>query len=81
MPKPEVGQRIKLLSPMVNENSSWMPVEQGMPAGLEGVITHVNFEGPREWHQISVKWDNGRSLAIMPYTDRYQILKPEEAPA
>lgn len=78
----QVGDRIRLLSPMVNENSSWMPVEHGMPAGLEGTVVHVNFDGPSDWHQIFVRWDNGRSLAIMPYKDHYQIIKePAHAPA
>ncbi len=73
--KPEVGKRVKLLAPMVNENSNWMPVEAGMPAGLEGTIYAVNFDGPREWHQISVKWDNGRGLALMPYTDSFEVFE------
>jgi hypothetical protein len=75
---PAVGKRVRLLAPMVNENSSWMPVEQGMPAGLAGTIYAVNFDGPREWHQISVKWDNGRGLALMPYTDRFVVFEPEK---
>ncbi len=45
---PAVGKRVRLLAPMVNENSNWMPVETGMPAGLEGTIYAVNFDGPRE---------------------------------
>lgn len=71
--KAKVGQRIRLNSSMVNPDSHWKPVEDGMPKGLEGTIVHVNFDGPREWHQISVKWDNGRSLAVMPYADRYTV--------
>lgn len=72
----KVGDRIRLLAPMRNPDSKWMPVEEGMPAGLEGTITHINLEGPREWHQVSVKWDNGRSLALMPYVDAYEVLCP-----
>jgi hypothetical protein len=72
----KVGDRIKLTAPLTNKNSTWMPVEEGMPAGLEGVVVHVNFEGPREWHQISVKWDNGRALGVMPYTDSYEVIQP-----
>lgn len=81
MTKPEVGQRVKLLAPMVNPNSSWMPVEEGMPANLEGTITHVNFDGPREFHQICVRWDNGRGLALMPYSDLFVVLPNESTPA
>jgi len=69
----KVGQRIRLTAPMVNPDSNWKPVEDGMPEGLEGTVVHVNFDGPRDWHQISVKWDNGRSLGIMPYSDRYTV--------
>lgn len=73
MAKPEVGKRVRLLAPMVNPNSNWMPVEEGMPAGLEGTIVHVNFDGPRDYHQVSVRWDNGRSLALMPYVDSFVV--------
>lgn len=75
-----VGRRIKLTAPMTNPDSKWKPVEDGMPAGLEGTIVLVNFDGPRDWHQIHVKWDNGRSLALMPYVDSYALLpEPEGA--
>jgi Domain of unknown function (DUF4314) len=79
--KPEVGLRVRLLSPMTNGPTSCIPVEEGMPAGLEGTIYAVNFDGPREWHQISVKWDNGRGLALMPYTDRFEVFEPKEVTA
>ena len=72
----QVGDRIKLLAPMMNDNSDWMPVEKDMPVGLEGTVVHVNFKGPRDFHQISVRWDNGRSLSILPYRDQFQILPP-----
>lgn len=77
---PLIGRRIRLTAPMTNPDSKWMPVEEGMPAGLEGTVILVNFDGPREWHQIHVKWDNGRSLALMPYVDSYALLpEPEGA--
>ena len=71
----KVGDRIKLLSQMKNSNSKWMPVEDGMPAGLEGTVNYVSMDGPREFHQIGVKWDNGRSLSILPGVDSYQIIE------
>lgn len=71
----KVGDRIRLLSQMKNDNSKWMPVEDGMPAGLEGTVNYVSMEGPKEFHQIGVKWDNGRSLSILPGVDSYQIIK------
>jgi hypothetical protein len=73
-----VGKRIRLLAPMCNPDSKWMPVEDGMPAGLEGEVIAVNDSGPRDWHQVSVRWDNGRSLALMPYVDRYTVVQPAE---
>lgn len=75
---PLVGRRIRLTAPMTNPDSKWMPVEDGMPAGLEGTVVLVNFDGPKEWHQVSVKWDNGRSLALMPYVDSYVVLPETE---
>ena len=70
-----VGQRVKLTAPMVNPNSKWMPVEDGMPVGLEGIITYVSLEGPRELHSIGVKWENGRSLGLIPCKDSFTIIK------
>lgn len=75
---PAVGKRVKLLAPMVNSNSAWKPVEDGMPAGLEGTIVHINMDGPPNWHQISVKWDNGRALGLLPYVDRFEVLPAEK---
>jgi hypothetical protein len=76
----QVGQRVKLTAPMVNENSSWMPVEKDMPVGLEGTIRWLSLDGPREWHQISVSWDNGRSLNLIPGKDSFIVL-PQEQPS
>jgi len=77
---PLIGRRIRLTAPMTNPDSKWMPVEEGMPAGLEGTVILVNFDGPKDWHQIHVRWDNGRSLALLPHVDSYALLpQPEEA--
>jgi hypothetical protein len=73
--KPEIGKRVRLLAPMVNESSKWMPVEDGMPAGLEGTIVCVSMDGDREWHQVGVRWDNGRSLNLMPYADHFMVFE------
>lgn len=78
---PLVGRRIRLTAPMTNPDSKWMPVEQDMPAGLEGTIVLVNFDGPKDWHQIHVKWDNGRSLALLPGVDAYTLLPEPEGAA
>lgn len=70
----KIGDRVRLTAPMTNPDSNWMPVEKGMPAGLEGTIVHLSLEGPRDWHQVSVKWDNGRGLALMPYADSFEVI-------
>jgi len=75
---PEIGKRVRLLAPMVNEDSSWMPTEKGMAAGLEGTIVYLSLDGPRDWHQIGVQWDNGRTLNLLPYKDAFEIFEPEK---
>jgi hypothetical protein len=49
-----------------------------MPAGLKGTIVYLSLEGPAEWHQIGVKWDNGRTLNILPGVDKFVVCKPQE---
>lgn len=71
--KAAVGKRIRLLAEMVNPDSSWMPKES-LPIGLEGTITYLNLQGDQDFDQIGVNWDNGRSLAIFPYLDEYEII-------
>jgi hypothetical protein len=66
---------------MVNSNSSWMPVEEGMPAGLEGTINYVSIDGPRDFHQLGVKWDNGRTLGLLPGKDSFVVLAPVQETA
>lgn len=68
-----VGKRIRLLSPMVNENSKLMPSED-LPVGLEGTIVYVSIRGNKLYDQIGVNWDNGRTLSILPSIDHYEIL-------
>lgn len=69
-----IGKRIRLLRQMTNPDSKWMPVEDGMPAGLEGTIRDASFDGPADFHQILVRWDNGRSLALLPHVDSFVVL-------
>lgn len=70
----KVGQRVRLLAPLTNPNSNWMPVEEGMPVGLEGTINYVSFEGHPELHQIGVSWDNGRRLGLLPGKDSFVVI-------
>ena len=71
----KVGQRVRLLAPMVNPNSTWMPVEKDMPVGLEGTINYVSFEGHPELHQIGVSWDNNRRLGLIPGKDIFVVIE------
>jgi hypothetical protein len=75
---PAVGKRVRLLAPMVNEDSSWMPTEKGMAAGLEGTIVYLSLDGPRDWHQIGVQWDNGRTLNLLPYKDAFEVFEAKK---
>jgi len=61
-----VGKRIRLIQ-MGNDPN---PVEPG----TEGVIDFVDGIG-----QLHVKWDNGRTLAIVPEEDEYEIITENEA--
>ena len=55
--KEMVGKRIRIIS--MNDPS---PV----PSGSEGIITHV--DGLNQYH---VKWDCGRTLAVIPGVDNF----------
>lgn len=78
-PHPVVGKRVRLLAPMVNPNSKWMPVEKGMPVGLEGTIVSASLDGPDgDWRHYGVRWDNGSSLNLL-LRDKFEILETKEA--
>lgn len=66
----KVGDQVRLTQPMVNPDSKWKPVEDDMPVGLIGEVVGVALDGPPEWHQIQVRWQNGRRLALLPHVDR-----------
>ena len=76
----QIGQRVKLTAPMVNENSSWMPVEKDMPVGLEGTIDYVSVDDAHKYGQLGVKWDNGKTLGLIPGKDSFIVL-PQEQPS
>jgi len=46
----------------------YMNDPEAVPSGTEGTVTHVDDIG-----QLHVNWDNGRTLAIIPETDRFQL--------
>ena len=48
-------------------NDPYSPV----PAGMEGTVEHVD-----DVCQIHMKWDNGRTLALVPGVDRFAVVPP-----
>ena len=48
--------------------------EQGMPPGLKGIVKSVDDAG-----QLHMIWENGRSLALVPGTDRFHRLPEPQA--
>ena len=59
----KVGDRIRLLA---------MPDDPDpLPVGSVGTVTSVT-EGPMG--QFGVEWDNGRSLFVIPGTDRFEVI-------
>ena len=55
------GQRIRLL----HMEDQYQPV----PDGTEGSVEFVDDAG-----QIHMKWDNGRTLALIPGVDRFELI-------
>lgn len=50
-----------------------MDGEQDMPDGLRGTVDHVDDQG-----QLFMRWDNGRSLPVVPNVDQFHILRTQE---
>lgn len=63
-----VGTRVELIS-MGNDPN---PIE----GGTRGTVNYVDDIG-----QIGMKWDNGRSLSLIPGEDSFRKLTPEEIEA
>ena len=59
------GMRLLLLS----MDDPYAPV----PSGIRGTVVHVDDAG-----QIHMKWDNGRTLALVPGEDSFRKLTDEE---
>lgn len=60
------GTRIRLNS----MSDPWSPV----PEGTEGTVDMVDDIG-----QIHMKWDNGRTLALVPGEDSFSVIRQETA--
>lgn len=58
------GTRIEL----IHMDDNW-----AVPPGTRGTVEHVDDAG-----QIHMKWDNGRTLAIVPQVDKYRKLTQQE---
>jgi hypothetical protein len=61
------GDRIELIE-MKNDPD---PIKKGE----KGTVTMVNLNGPRDFHQINVAWDNGRQLNLLPYEDKFKVIE------
>ena len=44
-----------------------------VPTGTRGIVDHVDDAG-----QIHMRWDNGRTLAVIPGIDNFRKLTPQE---
>ena len=64
MPNGKPGDHIRMIE-MPNDPDP-------IPPGSEGVVVDVT-DGPLA--QILVDWKNGRSLALLPGVDRFEIIK------
>ena len=63
-PMAKVGMRVRMLS---------MDDELPVDGGMEGTIHNIDDLGT-----LHVKWDDGRSLGVIPGIDNYQLLPSEE---
>ena len=72
---PEIVEQIKAEYPpgtrleMVSMNDPYAPI----PAGTQGEVDHVDDAG-----QLHMKWDNGRSLAVIPDVDQFKVISSPE---
>ncbi|WP_317854630.1 DUF4314 domain-containing protein [Chakrabartyella piscis] len=62
-----IGTRIKLLS----MDDPYSPIE----AGTEGEITGIDDAGT-----FLMKWDNGRTLGLIPFEDEFEMLTMPDEP-
>jgi hypothetical protein len=66
LPKP--GDRIRLLA-MPDDPD---PIPTGEVGTVIGVASHG--DGKKAWHQVDVKWDNGRNLMLTLPPDRIDLV-------
>lgn len=72
----EYVQRIKAQYPAGTRiRLNHMSDPQAVPDGTEGTVTFVDDIG-----SIGMKWDNGRSLSLVPGEDSFSVIsRPEKA--
>lgn len=57
-----IGSKIKLLEKMEDI--------QGIKAGQLGILEYIDDEG-----SLHMRWDNGSGLAIIPETDKFEVIE------
>jgi hypothetical protein len=72
IPPCKVGDRIRLTGFMTNPGNQFIPVED-VPIGTEGEVNWVGAWTSELTRQISVKWDNGSTLNLLP-GDRFEVI-------
>ena len=55
-----VGTRVRLIH---------MDDSQAVPSGILGTVDHIDDDG-----QLHMKWDNGRTLALIYGVDQFEII-------
>lgn len=73
MPKPYQIQQIKeRYKPGTRIELNDQMQGESIPAGMRGTVDMVDDIG-----DIHMKWDNGRSLALIPGVDDFKVITPE----
>jgi hypothetical protein len=72
IPPCKVGDRIRLTGFMVNPGNQYVPVED-VPIGTCGIVNWIGAWDSELTKQISVKWDNGSQLNLLP-GDRFEVI-------
>ena len=65
----KVGQRVRLIEMNDGDTSNYTAPPYKVPAGSIGTVTLIDDAG-----QIHVRWDNGSSLALIPESDRFEVM-------